>query len=504
MPVLRQLRKVLSDRSGKDWDTFRRGRPKAANRFAIYFMSPALERLAPSVRALSIDNLNPSSRTANALEDAGLETIGKLVDAAKSGIVGLRKVGAVTCEQIIDSLEALSKSVHDRRKVDSKTYASNLGFPLLPYGERRRFSPREFLKALPMVVETIAELEFGDIGGVLARQCLLQEEGERVRPADLGRTLKLSRQRIDFLEQDVLRMLCKAMMKGEYRGCHFRLKPEFADPLRLLQNNLQRAGRLTFTQLEWQQLLLASWSLARADLGPLEGLILSLVQFQRLSFRNPRLIPIIVSQEVRRPPYRQALAQTEQLLKREFVNGLSESELLKELRSRVTGIKLQPSDVQLAVESVDGIGFVKRKRGFQSNLTQLKTVRNKLERLLRENGAPMHFRDLAEKINQLTGVSRRPHLITAGLSDDPRFKPIARTGKWSLAEWTHVETRTIVEIAAEISTNAGRAFTERELFQRISKRRPIKQSSIATVLKEDNRFDRVAPTTWQMRDSRRR
>ena len=55
-----------------------------------------------------------------------------------------------------------------------------------------------------------------------------------------------------------------------------------------------------------------------------------------------------------------------------------------------------------------------------------------------------------------------------------------------------------MEIAAELFRASGKPMTEAELHQLISSKRPIKFGSLASLLREDGRFRRVRPRTWEL------
>ena len=499
IPVLRKLATLSAPGNVDFWDNFRRQRPKASNPVSIYFMSPVLQRLSPSVRGLSIDALHPSNRAVTALHLAGLRTIGKLVEAARNGLANFQHAGALTCTEIIDALEALSKSSRREGEVNWETYATTLGFPLLPRRPASGFIPRQFLRQCPRVVRAAVELQFGKKGVVLLQKRVLRSGTDVPSLRKIGRELKISHERARLLERDILQMLRRAIMNGEYRSCEFRFRSEFVKPIQQLGEAIQRSGNRAFSQSEWQRLLATCWTVTPAELGSLERLILSILQFRLISFRDRRFNSLIVSRERRPTVYRKAMAQTEHLLTRQFAMGRSTTDLLKDLRSKVDQIQLQRSDVQAVVQSVRGVRRCEGNESYKSDISRLKTLANQLERLLRESGTAMHFRDLTSKLNQLTGIQHKPHDIAVAMSDDPRFRDIARRGTWILADWRHVETRPIADIAAELMNERNRSFTEQALFKFLSMRRSVKQSSIGTVLRADCRFEKIAPLTWQLK-----
>lgn len=113
----------------------------------------------------------------------------------------------------------------------------------------------------------------------------------------------------------------------------------------------------------------------------------------------------------------------------------------------------------------------------------------------------MNKHELAREVGRFKGRagSKRSALhVASAMSHDKRFKAIGRTGIWVLARWD-VETGSLPDVAARCLKQSGRPLTEAELFQMIAARRPVNMNSILSSLREDGRFRRVAPRTWELR-----
>lgn len=99
-------------------------------------------------------------------------------------------------------------------------------------------------------------------------------------------------------------------------------------------------------------------------------------------------------------------------------------------------------------------------------------------------------------------LKRTSRHVGAALSHDKRFETIGRSGVWSLAEWG-LETGSTADVAARILRDSSRPLTEAELYPLIARRRPVKFDSIMSLLREDGRFRRVGPRTWELKDAAR-
>jgi len=88
---------------------------------------------------------------------------------------------------------------------------------------------------------------------------------------------------------------------------------------------------------------------------------------------------------------------------------------------------------------------------YQARFEHLSSLADKVYRLLKQNGEPMHLREIARAINKrLVDVGLKPDVQVQSfhgpLISDHRFKPIGRSGKWTLASWVHVHRHTTIEL----------------------------------------------------------
>jgi len=97
------------------------------------------------------------------------------------------------------------------------------------------------------------------------------------------------------------------------------------------------------------------------------------------------------------------------------------------------------------------------------------------------------------------GSKRWSEHVRGALSDDARFACIGRIGLWGLSKW-NFETGTIADVSAKLLRECNRPMTEEELYPLIIARRPVKQHSIASLLRDDGRFRRTAPRMWDLKE----
>jgi hypothetical protein len=133
----------------------------------------------------------------------------------------------------------------------------------------------------------------------------------------------------------------------------------------------------------------------------------------------------------------------------------------------------------------------------------LSKLTDQLERVLDEKGSPMHKRELTLAVRgfkRRAGSLRADRHVALAMSRDKRFRAVGRSGFWILTKW-NIETGDIPEVAARCLKEANRPLTEAELFVLIAARRPVKFKSIMSSLREDGRFRRIAPRTWELKSA---
>ena len=127
-----------------------------------------------------------------------------------------------------------------------------------------------------------------------------------------------------------------------------------------------------------------------------------------------------------------------------------------------------------------------------------KSIRDKVYLVLKKNGRPMHFSDIANKLSQ---VQANPKKVTTQavhneLIKDKRFVLIGR-GIYALAEWGY-QAGTVADIIEEILREES-PLSKEEIVRRVLARRQVKVTTIALNLQEKPQFERVAKATYQLK-----
>jgi hypothetical protein len=493
------------ERSGLcGWDYFRESRPNVVQSGSIYFFSPSLGRVSPAIKRAPLTGLHLSIRAINALRHRGIQTVGDLIDRARCGIARPADCGALTSTEIIDALNGFSKSTQRDGSVDWIGYAKRRGFSILPERKRSSWSAKDFVQRLPDIAKKAVQIRYGANDVVVLKARLLRPLSQKLSLARVGASLSRTGERARLVEEEIVRMLRGIVLEDDYHGCRFRIRSEFLGPIRTLAREFPTVCSRVFTLSQWEQRLTDLWGMRPNELGGAERLVLEILGYRKLTLRNSPIASLVLPRTKKTKVLRAAIKQTEHLLTWNYPKGLTLLDLATAL-DRSVGLQTDKEAELLAViKSVPGLEKVNGR--YRAKISRLIRTSDKCERVLYEKGKAMRFRDIAAQVNKDRARSdaRYARDVSQLLAYDDRFIPIGKTGLWSLAEWDHIETRTIVNIAAEFLGRSNMPLHEDELFRLISARRPLKKDSVCSLLSEDHRFRRTAPRTWELvRDSSR-
>ncbi len=161
-----------------------------------------------------------------------------------------------------------------------------------------------------------------------------------------------------------------------------------------------------------------------------------------------------------------------------------------------------PSHVQAFAGLSKHIANLKEKWGLAKWPTvNPKNIRDKIYAILSENGKPMHFSKVAEKIKS-SDFKRRDvttQAIHNELIKDKRFILIGR-GIYALQEWGY-NSGTVADIITDILTKEGPLHRD-EIVRKVLKKRQVKETTILLNLQGKPQFKRVARATYGLADAK--
>lgn len=129
-----------------------------------------------------------------------------------------------------------------------------------------------------------------------------------------------------------------------------------------------------------------------------------------------------------------------------------------------------------------------------------KGVRDKAYLVVKREGAPRHFRDIAKLINTASfGDGKKINVQTVHneLIKDPRFVLVGR-GMYALGEWGY-KSGTVKDTLIDILKNSPTSLTKAELVAKVSQARLVKENTIFLNLQDSSSFMKRDDGTYTLR-----
>ncbi len=127
-----------------------------------------------------------------------------------------------------------------------------------------------------------------------------------------------------------------------------------------------------------------------------------------------------------------------------------------------------------------------------------KNIRDKIYVILADNGKPMHFSDIADRIKD--SEFKRKDVTTQAIHNelikDKRFVLIGR-GIYALDSWGYSKG-TVSDIITKVLKKAGEPLHRDEIVKRVLKSRQVKETTILLNLQSKPEFKRVAKATYTL------
>lgn len=126
---------------------------------------------------------------------------------------------------------------------------------------------------------------------------------------------------------------------------------------------------------------------------------------------------------------------------------------------------------------------------------RIKGIRDYAYLAVKRHGSPMHFREVAETINELFG--HKAHVATTHneLIKDDRFVLVGR-GLYALTEWGYT-AGVVKEVLQQILESEG-PLSREEIIDKVRKERYVKDNTILVNLQDTNIFKKLANGTYTL------
>ncbi|MDD4900585.1 MAG: sigma factor-like helix-turn-helix DNA-binding protein [Patescibacteria group bacterium] len=118
-----------------------------------------------------------------------------------------------------------------------------------------------------------------------------------------------------------------------------------------------------------------------------------------------------------------------------------------------------------------------------------KTINDKIYLILKNNGKPMHFAAIADKINKIGFDKKKANAATVHneLILDEKYILVGR-GLYGLKEWGY-KKGTVVEVIESVIINSGVPLSREEVVNKVLEQRMVKKATINLALMNKNRFE---------------
>jgi DNA-directed RNA polymerase delta subunit len=121
-----------------------------------------------------------------------------------------------------------------------------------------------------------------------------------------------------------------------------------------------------------------------------------------------------------------------------------------------------------------------------------RNLNDKIYLILKHNSEPMHFSDIAQKIDHIGFDKKKTNVASAHneLILDKKYVLVGR-GLYGLKEWG-LKKGTVADVITEVLKESSEPLSKDEIINRVLEKRRVKKTTIQLALSSRGRFDRVA------------
>lgn len=133
------------------------------------------------------------------------------------------------------------------------------------------------------------------------------------------------------------------------------------------------------------------------------------------------------------------------------------------------------------------------------NLITPRRMNDKIYLVLKHNGQPMHFREIAQKINEVKFDGKKAHAATIHnelILDHDRYVLIGR-GIYALKEWGY-KPGVVADVIVDIIKNSDQPLNKSEIIREVLKKRLVKDSTIVLSLMNKKKFTKNQDGTYKL------
>ena len=179
------------------------------------------------------------------------------------------------------------------------------------------------------------------------------------------------------------------------------------------------------------------------------------------------------------------------------ISGILANDLFKEKADVVNGNKVIYSILQAAKkieQNKFGLWGINDWREIKP-----KTINDKIYLILKNSGKPMHFAEIADKINQISFDKKIANAATVHneLILDEKYILVGR-GLYGLREWGY-QKGTVADVIEKIMAELGQPLNREEIINKVLAQRIVKKATINLALMNRDKFEVTADGKYRMK-----
>lgn len=190
-----------------------------------------MQGLAPLALQTSIYALHIGAKT-DAIAAGGVRTIGQLIDRMRVGSTSLTEipnVGRSAVEASARSLDALSRAFTEVGSIDWDTFATELGYPLIPH--KPVLDSAAFLESFRSMISDVIGYCDNPIDRLILTERLTKPHYEQMTLETIAQAAPepLTRERVRQRETKLLTAISGALLDDDHNGLQFHFRHSFGE-----------------------------------------------------------------------------------------------------------------------------------------------------------------------------------------------------------------------------------------------------------------------------------
>jgi len=456
--------------------------------------------LSESVSNHPIGILHLNKRTQNALLKAEILTIKQLLDAREIKFSQVSQLGPSAIKNIEEIVSSLNICIDDKGDIDWFKFWESRKIKIIPENFSADIHAQDIVGDLPQIIESMLKMESDEREWVIIERRFGLGGASLLTLEELGLAFGLTRERIRQIEANALDNLKNVLIDNSYENKNYHVHPEIISTLQNLSCFINQITNNIILENKLMSDISEQYSIDSKSVEPSLHLIFMLNGLSQIRFNKSDLRTAwgnIQATKIRK--LEKIISRIDKLLTEEVVTPVGEIDILIEINKILKGKnRISLDELRQYLNLCSSIE--KHSDGFYwGKFEQLTGRGNQTERILFENGEPLHINQITRKINhRLTLHSKRlvnDRNLGNQISGDARFTPIGRSGEWGLSSWT-LNTGTIIDLMKQCLMTRNTAATSDEIYLYVSERRPVQRASIDVYLMLREEFSKVDRIKW--------